>query len=269
MTLGKDFLPRLGSALVLAPIALFAAYAGGWLFTGFLALAAVLVLWEWVVMTDARPKRPVLVLSGLSLAAAAGLTQAQGALAGLGALALGAAALALVAERRVWALAGLAYAAAAVVPAVALRQDPAAGGVALFWLFAVVWGTDIAAFFCGRLIGGPKLWPRVSPNKTWSGAIGGTVVGTAAGLLAVAAFGVPATPALLAVGVLASIASQGGDLYESAMKRHFGCKDSSALIPGHGGLMDRLDGFVAAALVALLVGLLRHPQAPASGLLGL
>ena len=148
-----------------------------------------------------------------------------------------------------------------------LRADAQHGALAVLWLLAVVWSTDIAAYFCGRLIGGPKLWPSVSPNKTWSGSIGGALFGTIAGLVTLHLAGVPLGWPAAPVALMASIVSQGGDLFESSMKRRFGVKDSGHLIPGHGGLMDRLDGFIAAAAFALVVGLLRDPATPAAGLL--
>ena len=120
----------------------------------------------------------------------------------------------------------------------------------------VVWATDIGGYFAGRLIGGPKLWPQVSPKKTWAGAIGGFAasLGVAAGF---AAFNFGKIVPLLLLGAVLSIASQLGDLFESAVKRRFGVKDSSHIIPGHGGLMDRLDGFVAAIVLAAVFGFLR------------
>jgi phosphatidate cytidylyltransferase len=120
----------------------------------------------------------------------------------------------------------------------------------------VVWVTDIGGYFAGRGIGGPKLWPRVSPKKTWAGAIGGF----AASLVVAVGFavlGLGKTSALLFLAALFSIVSQLGDLFESAVKRRFGVKDSSQLIPGHGGLLDRLDGLVAAVVVAAIFGVLR------------
>jgi phosphatidate cytidylyltransferase len=127
----------------------------------------------------------------------------------------------------------------------------------MIFLFAVVWATDVAAYFAGRLIGGAKLCPAISPNKTWSGALAGVLAGTAAGV-AVAVFGGihPIAPIII-VSLLLSVAAQFGDLFESALKRRFGVKDASHAIPGHGGLMDRLDGFIAAALAAALIGLAR------------
>lgn len=267
VSLGADFLPRLGSALLLGPLMLLAAWWGGWPFAAVLLIASLLVLWEWTVMTALQPRMIVLALGGVSLATACVASMLAPVLTTFVVLALGVAALALAGEPRGWAAAGLAYAAAVLVPTLLLRIDPSAGAASILWLFAVVWTTDIAAYFCGRLIGGPKLWPRVSPKKTWSGALGGTLLGTLAGLAAANLFDIPAAPGLVAASFTASIASQGGDLYESAMKRHFGVKDSSALIPGHGGLMDRLDGFVAAAVLALVVGLVRNPAAPAGGLM--
>ncbi|OYW40412.1 MAG: hypothetical protein B7Z45_04250 [Azorhizobium sp. 12-66-6] len=155
----------------------------------------------------------------------------------------------------------------ACLPVIVLRGDTGIGGLAVVFLFAVVWGTDVGAYFTGRTIGGPKLAPRLSPNKTWSGAIGGAAVGTIAGSGLVMAFGFSFSPALVAIGVLISSVSQCGDLTESAFKRAFGVKDTGGLIPGHGGVLDRLDGFMAAALLALLIGLARLAEAPASGLL--
>jgi len=133
----------------------------------------------------------------------------------------------------------------------------------------VVWGTDIVAYFTGRAIGGPKLAPAISPNKTWSGAIGGLVGAVAAGAAIVMPSNVKTFLIIAAIAVALSIVSQAGDLFESRMKRLFNVKDSSALIPGHGGVMDRLDGFVAAALLALAIGAARAGwNSPAQGLIG-
>jgi phosphatidate cytidylyltransferase len=127
------------------------------------------------------------------------------------------------------------------------------------WLFAVVWGTDTLAFFGGRLIGGPKLWRRISPGKTWSGAIVGALAGAAAGAVVawLATPGETHIAPILALSLAASIIGQLGDLGESALKRHFVVKDSSQLIPGHGGVLDRLDAFVAVAVFAALFGFAR------------
>jgi len=267
LVIGADFLPRLCSALVLGPLVLVLAWLGGWPFAVLLAAIAVLVWREWVVMSGIAPSVPALALGGAAILTAMAALASGAAPAGLVALILGLAAVALVAQPRCWALSGLLYAAVAGLAPLLLRGDPQIGLAAIFWLIAVVWATDIAAYFCGRLLGGPRLWPRVSPNKTWSGAIGGALFGTLAGVLVARAFGIEATLGLALVSLVASAVSQGGDLFESAMKRHFHVKDSGALIPGHGGLMDRLDGLIAAAAFAVLVGLARNPLAVGQGLL--
>jgi phosphatidate cytidylyltransferase len=171
---------------------------------------------------------------------------------------IGGAIVALVARGKfVWAASGFAYASAALLASILVRQDLVNGFAALMFVLLVVWATDIGGYFAGRSIGGPKLWPRVSPKKTWAGAIGGFAASlVVASGFAAGGFG-RAIPLLLVSAVL-SVVSQLGDLFESAVKRRFGVKDSSHLIPGHGGLMDRLDGFVAAILMAWIIGFLRH-----------
>jgi phosphatidate cytidylyltransferase len=136
----------------------------------------------------------------------------------------------------------------------ALRSVPEFGLAIVIWTFAVVWLTDIAAYFSGRTFGGPKLMPRFSPKKTWSGAVGGATAGTLGGY-AVWAMTPQASEAVgaafvVASSLFASIVSQAGDLFESAIKRRFGTKDSSRLIPGHGGFLDRLDGYWAVLVLA-------------------
>lgn len=156
-----------------------------------------------------------------------------------------------------WKFPGFLYAATALAAPVVLRMDAEMGFGALLWLFAVVWVSDVMAYVCGRLIGGPKLWPQVSPKKTWAGFIGGTGFSVAAATGVAAAFGAPALIPVAIVSLIAAVISQGGDLFESSLKRRFGVKDSGSLIPGHGGVMDRLDGFVLAGGFALLLGLWR------------
>jgi phosphatidate cytidylyltransferase len=170
--------------------------------------------------------------------------------------------------RPLWLAAGVIYASVFLVSMLLLRDDPRLGLVALIWLFALIWTTDIVAYFTGRAFGGPKLWPAVSPHKTWSGAVGGTIGGLVAGAVTLAAGGLSLRPLHAVVMLAVVIAAQLGDLMESAIKRRFGVKDSSQLIPGHGGLMDRCDSLVAAAVVALSIGLARAGMnAPAEGLL--
>jgi phosphatidate cytidylyltransferase len=162
---------------------------------------------------------------------------------------------------------GLVYAGVACAAPIVLRLDPQDGLAAIVLLFAVVWSTDVLGYVVGRLAGGPKLWPAVSPKKTWSGAIGGTLGAAVAGLLVARANSFALAPVAM-LSVLLSVAAQAGDLMESALKRRFNVKDASHLIPGHGGVMDRLDGFIVAAFFAVLLGVARGGLAnPGRGLL--
>jgi phosphatidate cytidylyltransferase len=252
----RNLLMRIGAALVLAPAAIAIAYAGGWLWLGFVTLAAIGLYVEWLTIVGARTSRVM----------AAGIVALFGAAVSLGIgrigatyviVALGIVVVALLSpHRRGWAALGACYAFAALIASVAVRRDPVWGFAALMFVLLIVWVSDIGGYFAGRGIGGPKLWPRVSPKKTWAGAIGGFAASliVAAGF---AEFGVGRPGPLLLLGAVLSIASQMGDLFESAVKRRFGVKDSGHIIPGHGGLLDRLDGFVAAIVLAAIFGLFR------------
>lgn len=258
---------RVASATVLAPLAIVTAALGGWVFTAFWGLAAVGVVWEWFGLVSAS--RPVLAVSIAALGAATVLFAVDARAVAMALIVLGGGAAAAGARpgRRGWTLAAVGSAGAVLAAPVMLRADPQWGFQAVVLLFAVVWATDVAAYFVGRQVGGPRLWPAVSPKKTWAGALGGTVAAVAAGVLVakIAGLGNLAAIALLSSGL--SVVGQVGDLLESAVKRRFGTKDASRLIPGHGGLMDRLDGFVAAAVVGTVIGLLRGgADAPARGL---
>jgi phosphatidate cytidylyltransferase len=207
----NNLMLRVVSAAVLAPIAILAAYLGGWVFAVFWAAAAAAVWWEWVKLVKGSR----------------------------------------------WMFAGIFYAGVLLMAPLILRGDAELGFLAMILLFAVVWTTDVLAYFAGRAFGGPKLMPAVSPKKTWSGAVVGTAGAMIAAVLVANLFGSFNRTAIAAVALLLSVVSQLGDLLESWIKRRFGAKDASQLIPGHGGVMDRLDGFWAAALVACLIGLLR------------
>ena len=197
-------------------------------------------------------------MPGVAALAVAGLCLAIGRIdAALMVLAVGLVAVASIApERRSWAAAGFFYAAAAEIASVLVRLDPVKGFAALMFVLLIVWVTDIGGYFAGRGIGGPKLWPRVSPKKTWAGAIGGFAASLAVAAALPRSISAKSGRCCCLAGVL-SVVSQLGDLFESAVKRRFGVKDSSHIIPGHGGLLDRLDGFVAAVVVAALFGFLR------------
>lgn len=253
---------RVASAIVLVLIALAATWFGGWPFALVWLAAGIVIAMEAIAMGARQRPRALLLISALGLTALALIARLDmPRSAGWTAVAITLLALGLtgISRRdRVWAIAGWLYAAVVVWVPITVRDNPdlALGGI--LWMFAVVWSTDIAAFFVGRRFGGPKLWRRVSPGKTWSGFAGGLVVATLAGVAVAAAARqqgatLPFGLAVVALAsALASVAAQLGDLGESALKRHFSVKDSGHLIPGHGGVMDRLDGFVA---VAFLVGL--------------
>jgi phosphatidate cytidylyltransferase len=253
----RNLVTRIAAAAVLAPAALAVAYLGGWLWAALVTLAAIGLYVEWLAVVGEARRFPVSA-SGVVALALSGITLALGHIElCLGTLLLGLLAVAaLTPQQRIWTATGFFYAAAAELASILLRSDPVMGWTALILVLLVVWVTDIGGYFAGRGIGGPKLWPRVSPNKTWAGAVGGFAasLAVAAGF---AAFGLGKTGPLLLLGSLLSIVSQLGDLFESAVKRQFGVKDSSHIIPGHGGLLDRLDGFVAAVVVAAIFGLLR------------
>ncbi|RVU17128.1 phosphatidate cytidylyltransferase [Methylobacterium oryzihabitans] len=254
---------RAVSGLVLGVLVLAATLTGGWMFAAVWLIAAVAIVGEWLAMTRTAPHRLLLAVGAVALAALTVGTRLGWPPSWLAAgLAAGCAVLALAARPRsgrLWAPLSLASAAVVALVPVLLRDDPRIGLAGPLWLFGVVWTSDIAAYFTGRSLGGPKLWPAVSPKKTWSGFCGGLVGATlVGGAIAAgarhlgAADALPLVPAL-ALSALGSVLSQGGDLAESALKRACGAKDSGRLIPGHGGVMDRLDGFWAVALLAGLI----------------
>jgi len=261
---------RVLSALVLAPLALLTAYLGGWPFALFWGAAALAVLWEWITLVVGPTYRLMYSLCGGALAIAGflawrGRPTAAMLIVGLGALA---AAIFAPNERRLWVTIGIGYAGALLLTPIFLRADQTFGFLVIVLLFAIVWSTDILGYFAGRTFGGPKLLPTVSPKKTWSGAIAGTVGAMIVALLVADQFGLFNRLAILTIALILSVLAQIGDLFESWVKRQFGAKDSSQLIPGHGGVMDRLDGFWAAAVAGCLIGLLRGGfDGPARGLL--
>ena len=266
----SELILRVCSALVLAPLAVVTAYYGGWAFAAFWGAAAVGTFVEWTSLMAIRRSRSVMAVGSAALALAVILAAAGRGVAALLVLAAGTIGVAVLApaDRRVWIATGVAYAGAIAAAPVVLRSDPQYGFAAIIFLFAIVWGTDTAAYFGGRIIGGPKLVPRLSPHKTWAGALVGLLGAMIAGLIVAQAAKLPGPLAIAVLTAFLSICAQGGDLWESVLKRRFGAKDSGRLIPGHGGLMDRLDGFVAAGVVAMLIGIARGGlEAPGRGLL--
>ncbi|PKR87634.1 phosphatidate cytidylyltransferase [Pleomorphomonas diazotrophica] len=258
---GSELVLRLLSAVVLAAVTVAALWAGGWVFAALAAVAAVLILREWMAMSGPFSFRAA-PWALMAFVAVTAMTARDEPLQSLGFTVLVAAALLLarVTEPRVaWLSTGVLYAGLPAIAAVALRGADmftfaSTGAVAVIFILAIVWATDTAAYFFGRLIGGPKLAPRFSPKKTWSGALGGAASGVIVGCLVAVAAGIEVSLPLMLIALLLSIVGQVGDLVESAMKRHFGVKDSGVLIPGHGGIMDRVDGLVAALALAMAIG---------------
>jgi phosphatidate cytidylyltransferase len=274
---------RIASAVVIGPAVLALTWFGGLPFAVLLIVCAALMLGEWTTIVMGASNGPVrlLQLALVAVAVAAFVFAGRFGVPRIQTMALVIAALGVASalalrevreagldgEAKNWAPWGSLYAGVSAMAIVALRDAPI-GLWLVFYLFAVVWTTDIAAFFAGRAIGGPKLWPRVSPKKTWSGAIGGVLGAVVAGLLVAHFAGAPRLLPVAVVTMALSVASQGGDLYESALKRRFGVKDSGRLIPGHGGILDRVDGLVAAAVAAVVIATLHGGVSnPAAGLL--
>lgn len=264
----RNLLLRIASAAVLAPLAIALAYLGGWPFVLFWLVAAGAIWWEWIGLLGERGNRPLLGCGIAILVLALGATHFASVPFGVPVVALGVVLSAGLASRhRAWAGAGMAYAGTMMLATVGLRADEIAGFLAILLLFAVVWSTDVFAYFAGRAIGGPKLAPAISPNKTWSGAMAGTAAAIVAGLTVLRPTGVGGIVGAGLMILALSAVSQAGDLFESRFKRRFEAKDAGSLIPGHGGVMDRLDGYIAAVVMAYLLGVLRGGwDAPAQGL---
>ena len=264
-----DVGPRFASAMVLIALTATALYVGSYLFAAVVGAVYGGAYREWETMVSRAPLTAMgWVLIGL--VALSGLVfPALGALGSLLVIAVaGLVAFFMDAEHRLWRIGGVVLFGLLIISILAMRGTGTAGIWAGVYLGTVVWMTDSAAFFAGRQIGGEKLAPDISPSKTWSGALGGLALGTGAGLLVWTWF----TDSPLWIGLFLSAAisilGQSGDLAESAVKRHFRIKDSGDIIPGHGGLMDRLDSLTFGVFLVALVGLLHSGYgAVAEGLL--
>lgn len=258
--MGTELKRRVASAVVLAVVVLGATWMGGMAFRLVAALIAVLVYHEWATITRLGERDFKAHAFGWLIVALVAFNLVFGddefsiPLLGGGVIT----ALLFTVPRKAgtgWLPGGILYAGLSGISLVAIRGDNQAGLIATLFMFAVVWGTDILAYFVGRAIGGPKLAPRISPGKTWSGAIGGTFAGVAAACALTAAVFSHFALWTALIAFLLSVASQIGDLFESFIKRRFGVKDSSRLIPGHGGVLDRVDGLVFACFTAFVLTL--------------
>ena len=238
-------------------------------FAALLAVVGCVVSWEWCRIVRgpetglAIPAHIVVVLAAIALTA-------QGHVgAAVSLVALGAIALAILCLHKYPLLsgAGVLFAGLPGIALLWLRHDAMHGVAAVIFVITAVAFTDIAAYFSGRLIGGPKLWPRVSPNKTWAGLGGGVIAAALVGAITGTFVAGASSWHLAILGAALALAAQAGDLAESALKRHFGAKDASTLIPGHGGFMDRVDGLATASVLAALWAASIDTTSPARALL--
>lgn len=260
---------RTASALVLIPMVLVAEWAGGIWFELLVAALGLAVAWEWCQIVFSGQRAQFLLHAIAALAAVLSVYFAM-PLVGLAIVVVLQAISLVLAEKplTLWRSLGVLYTGIPCLALVLLREDQSFGFVAVIWCFVLVWSADILAYFAGRLIGGPKLAPRISPKKTWAG-LGGAITGAMLASFAVSHFAglAGALPLALLSGGLA-IVEQAGDLFESSLKRHYGVKDSGRLIPGHGGVLDRIDGLIAVVTVAAAIGILRSgPFSAAAGLM--
>lgn len=248
---------RVLSGLVLAPAVLALIYYGGVAFVALILAAAVIAAWEWARLCGEGVVRETgwaFVASVVVILLLAFLGQFGPAGWGIALATIGVTVLASRqdSETNRWLPFGVFYLSLCFLALFWLREGPQ-GRLILFWLLAVIWAADSGAYFVGRSLGGPKLAPQISPNKTWSGLIGGAIAAALASFLflwlakAIWGLSLPAQASAVSAAILALV-GQAGDLLESALKRRFGQKDSSNLIPGHGGILDRIDGLLAAGL---------------------
>lgn len=239
---------RVLSALVLIPLAAGIVYVGGWALIILVVAASALMLHEWLTISQktAAPVDVALLTLAVSAAVVAAYLRPFPWVFAAIAAAMALAGIASAVRRRgpLWPMLGALYVGVPAAAIIWLREHASEGFAYTLGLMVAVWATDIGAYFAGRALGGPKLAPRISPAKTWAGLLGGMVAAalamTALGLLFDGGF----IPWLLLAGALTAVLAQAGDLAESALKRRFHVKDSGAIIPGHGGILDRVDGLI-------------------------
>jgi phosphatidate cytidylyltransferase len=247
----QELAKRLVSAALLIPFALWVVYEGGWWLAAGCAVFAYAMMWEWGEMTGLKRTHSLAALVALIFATLPLNQPLLTILTGAAALTFALVAASGGVTHRLQAAFGVAYIGVMVLGLWLLRQGPWQGVPAALFFMSFVWASDAAAYFTGRAIGGPRLLPSESPNKTWSGAVGAVIACILCGLLAARIEGAAAWPWML-TGVCISVVAQGGDLFESALKRRFKVKDSSGLLPGHGGVLDRVDGLGAVAALGSL-----------------
>jgi phosphatidate cytidylyltransferase len=259
---------RTASAMVLIPVAIACAWFGGIWFKGFVLVLAGLIAHEWTALVHPRNFTQYALHTGSALCGAV-----LPDLAGVGIALLAIVGLALVSivmarkedpDSSRWRYFGIFYVGFPALAFTLLRSDSHFGFAAILWVFLIVWSADTLAYFAGRIFGGPKLAPVISPKKTWAG-LAGAVAGSA--LVSFIFAGITQLNGIWTLTVLAgclAIVEQAGDLFESSLKRFHGVKDSGRLIPGHGGVIDRVDGLIAVAVAAALIGVLHEQGANAA-----
>ncbi|MDP7642474.1 MAG: phosphatidate cytidylyltransferase [Alphaproteobacteria bacterium] len=264
---------RLVTGVILAICAVLAVRAGGVAFLTVVSAFTAIVTFEWIRMSCREGSHGTLLVALITVSASAAAMAIWGAEWALIAAAIGAVAVGSVAKlennKALLVAAGVAVFIVSLISTIWLRAENTTGMVTIYWLFAVVWATDSGAYIVGSMAGGARLAPRISPAKTWAGALGGLAVGILSGIAVaflLSAIGVleamPNMAAVIAASALLSIFAQAGDLAESGVKRFFGVKDSGSWLPGHGGALDRLDSLIfvtpIVALAVLLAGGSRH-----------
>lgn len=256
----RDLATRAGSAIILAAITLILTVISPWTFAALATAGSLILAWEWNKLISNNPDRMAFLIHATSVIVACGAAVLGTPLYAMSALMLGALAAAAVPKLtagRTWSATGILYLGSAMVILITLRNDDAYGVLAILFLFLIVWSADSAAYFAGRTFSGPKLAPRISPGKTWSGFLGGLIIPALLAYFYAVLLDLGNPLMLSLVGIILAIASQAGDLTESAIKRNFDAKDSGTILPGHGGLFDRVDGLVGAAIAAGLLVLCR------------
>ncbi|MBP2298577.1 phosphatidate cytidylyltransferase [Azospirillum picis] len=249
-----DLKVRVLSALVMAPVVLGAVWIGGWIFHALIAFGAVVAVSEWTSIVPSARRLPARLMATVGILVALMAQIAAGPAAAIGVAAAFAVLTGIVGggtERGLLGF-GVLYVAVGLSGLMWLRDLPGSGLSLFLYVLFTIWATDIGAYAAGRSIGGPKLAPRISPKKTWAGLIGGMVGAALFGWAVAVLAGAGRPDVALLVGAALAVVGQAGDLFESAIKRRYNVKDSGQLIPGHGGILDRIDGLLAAAPVLAL-----------------